>query len=343
MPRAQDLLTFVSTTGEAAYGTAVDKTDMDLRFNFGTQFPGDEANVDILNVCGGRHPTGGQVLTVDRPFTMEGRLYPTNAAWLASYALGAYTVTGAGDPYTHKAVPLAAGDYDMDSFTFYKAYDAAGTYFQFKGSQFDTFSIQGSADGGNAALTFNAAGRNDGSRVEVVSYTEAECDPDEACYRFADVTPTLGPFGGSALSGITSKFMGFTVNVTNNQQTDPRRSGTTVAEARENGTESYTINLTFKGSPSDQIDDLWQATLGGTPGYVACTLTCANPVTNRVMVITARKAVIENLAPGNVSSNNSHAHQITLRCVQDYTDSTSRAESPLKITVQNAIPTFRAS
>lgn len=349
MPRRQDQLTFLSTSAEATYGTATAAANMNRRYNFGSNFPEDAPNIDVLNVCGGRHPTGGQVLTIDRRFNFEGRCYPDLMHWQSGYNIGTYSVSGASDPYLGKAVPLAAGDYTLDSFTAYKSYQAAGVYFQYKGCQSNTWSVQGSDDGANAALTFNMSGLTDGTRTEVTSYTEAVCNENDVCYRFSDVTPSFGIYtsstsgvpNGTPLTGITNVFQGFQIGGNNNIQTDPRRVGTAVAIARENGDEEFTGTLTFQGSPSDQIDDIWQSTLGGSPVYVFLVLTCANPTANRAMIFTGLKGLITQLSPVFIRSNQTHGHQLNLRFVYDNSDAGSRVASPLQMTVQGSTATMR--
>lgn len=338
MPRQLDQKTAVSTKAESAYGTAVANGDFDKLFNFGVEWPADNFFKEGLRVCGGEFDTAMETLTKDVTLSLGGRVYPDSIAWVLSYVLGTYSVAGAGDPYTHTNKKLVIPDYTLDSFSLMRYYDAStNLFFKYKGCQMNSFSIGGAYDGANAALNWNATALTDGTRTEVTSgYTQPSC-VEENCYRTGDITITLSNYGGSAISSLD--FQSFSFNISNNLETDPRRSGTAVAQAREIGERSFTASLSVIGTPSDTIDDLWQA---ASESYLALTISCANPTSNRVLTFTAPKMAIANLGVGFSRSNRKHTHELTFNCLLDNTSGTTIANSPWYATVQTGTATYRA-
>lgn len=284
--------------------------------------------------CGGEHPVDSEQTEVDNELAINTHATPEIVGYLASYALGAYSVSGAGDPYTHTCKETKPPIAQEPSLAIVRYYEGdSSTYHQLKGGVVDSLRVASSVDGErrvsvSGRILFN------GARATAGTFVPPTCAAEKP-YRHSGLTVQLYNFGGAEITGLRVRT--FEWSIEKASETDPTRTGL-FAATREHGDRVYKVSLVIEGTPDDALDDVLHA-----HGFLKVVGTYVHSTgSNRDLVVTALKCRVDDFDPDFPGSVGRRAHKIELRALLDTTSGTTEANSPLMVTIENAVPTYRA-
>lgn len=336
-PHGSSLRFYCSTTPESAYGTAVADGDFDKEFKIGEVWPDEVPKRTPYNPCGGEFPTGVDTEQWDARVPIRAIATPDVTGWLEYYLFGAsYGVAGAGDPYTHTFKKIVAPDYSPASASVIAYYLGEAKAYKFKGGQINSWKIGASIDG-EKRLRHEGVMEFDGSRTEIDPISGVECDENEKAYTIGDCAFQFGKVGQAAWSGLKTR--SFEIEWSQNLEgiDEVERTGMFIA-ARDHADRVVRARYSVLGRPGDALDVSFRA-----GDSVFFNVIATNAVASRVWSLFGAKWAIMSRGTGYSKSSRVHTHEFELLALEDRTDATSIANSPIYSTLQNATVTYAAA